>query len=326
MRVKYLFIFIIIMLIMSVYSCNCSMETERLDLNILFPNQGEYKGWEIDINGNNTGLKGDHSNLTALTPTSVGYLNAGVLYVTASNITISNKQIQYPVIMQNNSTGVIFDKCLVQPTSCGLGSPIVQAVNTNTTFRDCEFDFDGIPIEQVNLSIGIVVVNGIIERCNVYGSSTGISIHNTSNTMVSIAEGNFVHDLRYYEPPAHIDGITIRKSWGMGTIIRNNRIITDSPDGTTGACFLKPLEGFINNVLIQGNLFEGYGTNLWLENSNSHYGSNMVAIDNRFNAYQGQGWYTFVDGGPGWYQWSENYIDDPVDDDHKGAVIPEPNP
>lgn len=302
--------------------CNCSMETERIDLGTLYPDMGEYKGWEIELNGSNTGLNGDYSNLTNITPSDVGYLNAGVLYVTASNITISDKQIEYPVIMQN-SMGVIFDKCRIQPTSCGVGSPIVQAVNTNTTFRDCELDFNNIPLNQVYMSIGVVIVNGIIERCNVYGSSTGISIHNTSNTMASIAEGNFVHDLRY-QSPAHIDGVTIRKCWGMGSIIRNNRIITDSISGTTGACFIQPLEGYINNVLIQGNLFEGYGYNLWVENSGSHYGANMVSIDNRFNAYQG--WYTYVDGGPGWYEWSENYIDDPLVEDHKGAVIPKPNP
>lgn len=29
----------------------------------------------------------------------------------------------------------------------------------------------------------------------------------------------------------------------------------------------------------------------------------------------------YIDGGPGWYEWSENCQDDPAADDHKGEAI-----
>ena len=79
---------------------------------------------------------------------------------------------------------------------------------------------------------------------------------------------------------------------------------------------------FLDNIHIEGNLLAGYGYNLIIERNNGGYGINIRAINNRFDPYNG--WLAYVEHGPGWAQWQENYMNDPVQPDHKGAFAAEP--
>jgi len=60
--------------------------------------------------------------------------------------------------------------------------PIVSI--NNATIRDSEVDCSAIPLAEVGYSI---IINGedcIVEICNIHDGSTGIAIHNTSDSMV----------------------------------------------------------------------------------------------------------------------------------------------
>jgi hypothetical protein len=104
--------------------------------------------------------------------------------------------------------------------------------------------------------------------------------------------------------------------------VRNNRIDADAKY-CTGAFFLQATFGFLDNILMEGNLLEGTGFNSRLEYSAGGYGTHIRALNNRFSSLSGAG---IVSGGPGWAQWQDNYVNDPSQPDNKGDVVPERKP
>lgn len=297
-------------LITLTFFCSCAMDGEPA-----------HAGWYLDET--NTGLRGDHSKLTPIEIDKVGYINAQPLYIAVDNITISDKFIPYPVVVV--AKNVVFERCFFQPPDQGAGVPCIISEQTRAIFKDCEMDFSNVPIEKVG--IGIVLI-GEIYRCNIYGSSSGISIHNPDSYETSVAEGNYVHDLRFHGE-AHVDGLTIRNCNGPGGMrITNNHILVESVIAT-GPLFIEPLQGPINNVLIEDNLLQGYGNTISLGHSSYYrYGDNMQAKNNRLDAWTmgGGGPCYGTTGGskPGWAVWSENYSYDEENhnDDYKGVLIP----
>ena len=294
------------------------------DLSSLYPENG-LNGWHI--NETNTGLCGKYTGLAELDPSEAGYVAYGTLFITINGATISHKEINYPVNIQ--AEGVTIEQCLIRPYSCGRGVPVVIA--DNAIIRDSEIDCENIPLEQVGFSIVVNGDNFIIERCNIHGGSSGISIGSTADTMVSVAQGNYVHGLRLYTDPdtnetAHIDGLTIRRSDGLGVIIRNNFILVQ-PDIATGPLFIQAWRGHINNVLVQGNLLQGHGFCLALEYNAYGYGNNMRAVNNRIDPWTDNGsgpWYAYVSGGQGWYIWDNNYSYNSGAVYNIGSAVPAP--
>ena len=71
-------------------------------------------------------------------------------------------------------------------------------------------------------------------------------------------------------------------------------------------------------MTIEGNLLEGLGWQLGLEENTSGY-DNMRAMNNRFS---GTGFgTTYRTGGPGWAQWQENYVYSASAVDGKGRIV-----
>jgi hypothetical protein len=129
--------------------------------------------------------------------------------------------------------------------------------------------------------------------------------------------------LRHSDPDSYQDGITIRDYSGPHVIIRNNRIDATS-ELETGSCFIQAGMGFIDNVLVEGNPLEGNNWKLALEASSHGYGNNLRATDNRFsNTGYGE---AYVSGSAGWSVWQNNYMNDPAQPDHKGAIVTKPMP
>ncbi len=283
----------------------------QYDVAILYAGT-DLKGWEL--NETNTGLKGDYSKLTEFNA-SLGKLasSGGPLYLPAG-IKISDKILRYQLFL--DAGGIIIERCLIRPVGVGKGMPLITA--GNAIIRDSEIDGSLIPDERIVYSIAYSG-HGNIERCNIHHAATGIFINN-KGSKISVAQGNYIHNLRWVSP-AHMDGITVRRSDGKGLIIRNNRSICDSVKGSTGALFIQPYQGFIDNVVIEGNLLEGYGYNLYLEYRGHRYGSNIRVINNRFNAYPRSAGPVAIDGGPGWQEWSENYFYNKDAEDGKGNSI-----
>ncbi len=276
-------------------------------------------GWEL--NNKNTGLKGDYSKLKPFDE-STAKVEYGTMKIPAG-MTISDKIISRQLDLSSGK--ITIERCLIKPDYVGNGMPIIGGAGSDTIIRDSEIDGSRIPpvMPDGKPRMGYPFAysgNGIVERCYIHDSGSGIWI-NSINSKLSVVQGNFIHKTRF-TGEAHIDGVTIRRSDGAGIIIKNNRIVCDSSKGTTGAIFIQPYQGFINNVQIEGNLLEGYGYNLILETKGSGYGKNMIVKNNRFNTFSGGWGSSTVDGGPGWHEWAENYKDNPSSPDRKGEIIP----
>jgi hypothetical protein len=153
---------------------------------------------------------------------------------------------------------------------------------------------------------------------------TGIAIFANGLSKNVAVEQNYVHDLRKYGDAAtgsHNESLTIRGFLGSSLTISNNRLVSKTGNDS-GAIFIQPYADYIDNTLIDGNQLETYGWCIPLMTQNHDYGTNMRATNNRFvNLGYGPG---YVQGGPGWAQWENNYYDDANAPGHKGLVAVQP--
>jgi hypothetical protein len=253
---------------------------------------GSIKGW--DLNGYNIGLAGAGLSADSLPPYTGPYNpKAG---------TIIREQL-IETGLDLSAGDIIIERCAIRPPSVGTGIAVVNSINTqsNVTLRDC--DIDGSTITDGNLTFAFYGC-GIIERCNIFGTGSGIWL--TGNLGVR-AENNYIHNLRNVAG-AHVDGFTIRSYRGPSAVILNNRI--ESYSGyDTGALVIGNDGGYIDNVLVEGNLLAGYGYNLLLfGNGPEGFGPTMQAINNRFIP-DGFG-VGYTTGGWHWLDWKENYLYD----------------
>ncbi len=271
-------------------------------------------GWEL--NRKNTGLKGSYKGLKELDlkggDSGLGRMNGNTLFVNTGK-TIKNRIITCPLNLE--AGGIKIMNCLIQPTEVGRGMPLI--ISEDSTIEDSEIDGSRIPRAIIVMSIAFAG-SGKIIRCDVHHAATGISINNSSQT-VSVAEGNYIHDLIYVKP-AHVDGITTRISSGAGTIIRNNRIVVDTKI-CTGSLFIQTTFGRIDNLLIEGNLLEGHGYNLAMDKSRFDYGKNIKIRNNRFKPYKGGLGAVSIQAGISIADGSENYFYEPSSKNCKGKAI-----
>lgn len=296
---------------------------------VRFTNQvqaGELKGWE-------------------LTPTNIGLAPHGLSCSTLPPYTgsdsppagtvISEKRINTNLFLIHGA--ITITKSCIRPTGSGPHGLIstwdpnncpssCATAKGQVTITDSEIDGSLVPTQQIAYT-GAFMGVGILERNYFHDIGSGIAFFNSGNTYTASAVNNYVHGLRGYGNPAttgsHNEAATVRDhAPGPGNrqlTFRGNYLTSDSGNDT-GALFLQPYGGFINNVMIENNLLAGGGYQLILEGNYNGYGNNVRAINNRFSGTGfGPG---YRSGGPGWAAWSENYRNDPTKTDNKGAVVP----
>lgn len=281
---------------------------------------GVLYGWQLNKYNtglNKFGINGDRLPLYTGPPKPL----AGAI--------IRDKKITSGLDLSNG--GITIERCFVQPASFG-GAFVLDPLDGNgnlaptaNTIRDCTVD--GSLLSQFNAAMccGIRVV-GTVSGNFVKGFGSGIAFLAAGDTVDGLVENNYVTGLIAWGDPAtdgnHSDGFTIRDFTAAvrparQALIQNNRIDTHSGNDT-GSCFLQTYAGRIDNVTIQGNLFEGGGYNMGLNQLNAPY-SNIKSINNRFTPL-GYG-ASYVQGGGGYTQWTENYINAPGQPNNAGAVV-----
>lgn len=281
-------------------------------------------GWQITAD--NTGLKPHGltcSALPAYTGPSrpvagtviSGQRITGAMYLTAGNITI--------------------EKSCFQPTAIAKGIAIVNTADSDqgkltpgpgpVVIRDSEFDGSKLSAELAAWATGFIGVADL-QRNYFHDLGSGAALMRTGTNQNTLVEGNYVTGLRAWGNPAtdgnHNDAFTIRDFDVTGNanrtaIVRNNRFDCDGGNDT-GAFFIQTYAGPIGNVTISGNLLEGGGYQMALEEKNYPY-SNMRLTNNRMS---GTGWGAgYVSRGEGWRQQSDNYVYDPTKTDGKGRAV-----
>ncbi len=231
---------------------------------------------------------------------------------------------------------ITIENSCIQPTSAGRGMPVVATQSFNTfkiapskvTIRNSEFDGSKLSTEDAAWATAFIGVADLISNY-VHGFGSGIAIMNSGSSLNAQIERNYVTGLVAWGNPAttgnHSDAFTIRDFSDRSRpdrqlTVLNNRFNSNS-GSDTGALFIQTYSGTIDNVLIQGNLLEGNGYQLGLNQMNESY-SNLRSVNNRFS---GTGFgATYVQYGSGWTQWDSNYIYSSSAADGKGAVVREP--
>lgn len=295
------------------------------------PPTGTLMGWQLTAA--NTGLAAH------------GLTCAGLQLYTgntkpAAGTVISQKRIVDQLDLSNGD--IIIEKSCIQPTTVSAGLPMLNTTNNNVcnssgcapasgpvTVRDSEFDGSQLTAYQAAFT-GPLTGIATLQRNYVHDVGSGFALMNTGKQFSSIVEGNYITKLRAYGDGAttgnHSDGFTIRdfdasQNTTRTVVVRNNRFDCSSGNDT-GAFFIQTYAGNIQNVTVSGNLLEGGGYTLGLNEAFGNSYSNVVAINNRFSP---TGWgAAYVQGGAGWNQWTENYRNDPTKPDNKGTVISKP--
>lgn len=291
-------------------------------------------GWDLTLD--NVGLRSmglscadlpEYSPPTDSPEGSMPYLPAGT--------TIREKRITTPI---NVSAGdITIERSCMQPTQAGRGMPIIGTTNYNimepvagtVTIRDSEFD--GSLLSQQDAAWATAFI-GVGELTNnfIHHFGSGIALMITGPEHDALVEYNYVTDLTSWGDSAsdgnHSDAFTVRdfeaKADGSRkATIRNNRFDCNSGNDT-GALFIQTNAGPIDNLTIEGNLLEGRGYQLGLNEDNHPY-SEMRAMNNRFS---GTGYGpAYVQGGSGWDAWKENYLFDPARPDARGTAVQKPS-
>lgn len=247
---------------------------------------------------------------------------------------ISGQRVTTPL---NLSAGAItIDRSCIQPTTAWRGLPILSTQDNNTfaiaservTIRNSEIDGSLLDTESAAWATGFMGVADLVGNY-FHHLGSGIAIMHSGETLDILVERNYVTELIAWGNAAttgnHTDAFTVRdftasKRADRALTIRNNRFNSDSGNDT-GALFIQSYSGRIDNVLVQGNLLEGAGYQLGLNELNNPY-SNLRAINNRFT---GTGFgATYAQRGPGWVQWTDNYIYSSNAPDARGAIVREP--
>lgn len=288
---------------------------------------GEVYGWQLTAA--NTGLAA-----VGLTCSSLP-LYTGSTEVPAGT-TISRVRIAKQLDLSAGNI-TVEDSC-IQPTpgSVGQGSPVVTTSNIGTgalvqstvTLKDNDCDGSLLAPSAAAFNTFFWGVGNLIGNY-VHGFGGGIAMYVTGTKLNATVQGNYVTGLVGYGDPTgsgnHVDAFTIRdfdasKTPGRELVVKDNRFDVGDVNAT-GALFIQAYSGPIDNVSISGNLLEGDGYQLGLEQLNYPY-NNVTATNNRFS---GTGWgAAYVTGGPGWAGWSSNYYNAPGKPGNEGAVVAVP--
>ena len=279
------------------------------------------RGWQLTET--NTGLAGagvDRSSLEVYTGSDTP----------PAGTTISLKKITTPLNLFHGNITV--DRCWIQPTtSWGVGSVVFTydpsfgtAASSPVTIVDSDIDASAVTDTWIYADCA---TRGIatLQRNHIWGMGSGICVFDGGYQLDAVVEHNYVHGLRggivNGSFQSHNESATIRSFGGSRLAFLDNRLISKS-GSDSGALFIQAWAGTIDHTTIERNLFETAGWCIPLEANANGYGSDMRCIDNRFVS----GGYgpAYVDGGPGWAEWTENYLDDPSEADHKGNAVPQP--
>lgn len=303
------------------------------------------KGWQI--NPTNVGLA-PHGLSCASLPEYNGPVSNGNFKPAAGSV-ISKVRISKPMNLSNGNItiekscirggGIINEQGMTvtwEPDGCGNSCTPGRGP---VTIRDSEFDGSNIGREAVSRGCAFHGL-GFLERNYIHDLGSGLCFVNTGKELSGSMVNNYIHKLRGngIDPGtpqgSHNEAGTIRdfptnSNPNRTILIANNMFDSkDTGDNDSGAFFIQPIWGEINNATLEGNLFVSGNFNLTLEAYNRDgeripYGRNMRANNNRFDG----GYY-----GPhnnqqngvvnyGWAEAKENYINDPSKPDNKGRAL-----
>ncbi|MGH8240716.1 MAG: hypothetical protein ACREXP_27370 [Steroidobacteraceae bacterium] len=296
------------------------------------PPAGTLKGWQL--NETNIGLAPHGLNCASLAVYSGAEKPA-------PGTSITEKRIEHFIDL--SAGNIVIERSCIRPTTHVKSGAIASTTDANrcgvsdcpvtpttVTIRDSEIDGSAITNDEtIAFSCAF---DGIADlyRNYMHDTGSGICFTNSGPSLSAVVENNYVTRLRAWGDAgttgSHNESMTVRdfdprSRPERSLTIRSNRFVSKSGNDSA-AFFIQPFGGYIDQVLIRDNVLESFNVGLALEVRPNGYGSHMRALNNRF--VRGQSGPAYVDGGPGWAEWSENHFYDAAAPDAKGQLIPVP--
>lgn len=296
------------------------------------------RGWQLTPT--NTGLAAIGQHTCDSLPRYTG--NARL----APGTRLSDLRFESPLDL--SAGDIVIERSCFRPVSISEGTAVLTTTDYSRCVDDAcppakgrveirDSEISGALIAQKRISRSCAFLGvGILERNYIHDTGSGICFYNAGPQYDAVADGNYVHRLRSYGSggnASHNSAATVRDfSTAANPLrrmsIRNNRLDIRSGNDT-GSLFFQTAAD-IDQVRIEGNLFEGNGYQLILESRwGNRYGRALAVVDNRFSV-TGYGYgYVYDEGarlGYGWSEWRDNYRNDPARPDHRGAALANPEP
>lgn len=126
----------------------------------------------------------------------------------------------------------------------------------------------------------------------------------------------------------HVDGGTRRIGTAQLNVIDNHIDVRSAGNNATGAFMIQPTYGFLDNILLRGNLFGGGGYVISAGNytpdggPTRYYGDHIYIDNNRFHATPAYGYISTQGAALG--GWTNNYVNNPANTGNMGTVITYP--
>jgi hypothetical protein len=286
------------------------------------PEPSDLRGWEL--NETNTGLAGVGLTRADMQPYDGEWKPAAGTHIYRKLITLSSLNCM--------NGDITLEECCIAPTESSGSSSIIWGYDPEhpydqrgpVTLINCDIDASAVTDPRIYKDCAFRGAANI-RGCNMWGMGTGIALFNNGVMAEVLVERNYIHDLRggmVNGDQSHNESATTRMALGSDHIWRDNRLISRT-GSDSGSMFIQTIAGDINNLLIEGNELNSEGGYCMpLEAMNGHMYSNVRAVNNRFvRAVYG---FAYVDGGPGWTEWSENYQLDAGQPDYKGESVSSP--
>ena len=276
-------------------------------------------GWQI--NAQNVGLAALGLSCDSL-PRYTGSLRPAAGTVISGRLIVGSLDLR--------AGDIIVERSCIRPAAGDTSSLVTNYVcgaddcpvisDKSIIIRDSEFDASGVPASQIAGSCAFRGT-GTLQRNYMHGMGSGICFYGTGMKLEAVAEQNYVTDLRSYGE-SHNEAATIRDfmlDQNPNRVARFTQNRFNIAEGNvTAGLFIQPTWDDIDSLLVDGNLIEGGGYNLFLNASHGTY-QNVRATNNRFRP---TGWGpATVQGGPGWARWTDNYLYDPSKTDARGTAV-----
>lgn len=272
------------------------------------------RGWQID--STNAGLTGKGIDKGTLPLYTGGRIPRGS--------TISMKKIVDLDVSEGN---IIIDRCWIVSTASN-GWP-VGSTEGAVLIKDSHIEGSGglgsyaAHPQQTPLDKDVTFLRVVVSIQGGGFSFGGASI--VRNCLINNLPGNG-------EDPGttgnHVDGGTRRIGTAQLNVIDNHIDVRSAGNNATGAFMIQPTYGFIDNILLRGNLFGGGGYVISAGNytpeggPTRYYGDHIYIDNNRF--YSGPAYGYISTQGAALGGWTNNYVNNSANTDNKGTVITYP--
>lgn len=246
-------------------------------------------GWLL--NASNTGIARHGLTISDMTPyTGPSQLPSGIY-----------DKMLFTFMVDTTNPNVTVTRSVFRPASEWIGGRIISqssgqvnndGPSTKSRIIDCDITGEALSSTGQAWLTGVMGCGDVI-GCNIHNLGSGVAtIWTYGSTFDVLIQSNYIHDLISTGNPAttgnHCDAYTVRE-FPQQTVPRKLEVLRNRIECITanasGAVFIQPIYGNIDNMTVEGNLLASNNWVMSIEVSHSSHTATAPAnINNRWSA------------------------------------------